>query len=324
MGEVYSAWDSKLKREVAIKVLPEAFIQDRDRVSRFQREAEILASLNHPHIAAIYDLQNVGGTQFLVLELIDGETLTERLARAPFSVEEAIKIATEIAGALETAHEKGIIHRDIKADNIMLTRRQHSKILDFGLAKQSAPLAASDVVTLNSLTSTEVIAGTPQYLSPEVLQGATADARSDLWAFGVVLYQMLSGRLPFAGATFLEISSAILKDSPPPLPAGVPPPLRAIVSQCLEKIPDQRYSNASQIRTALEELQSAAPSIATVSRRNWLWIAAAAVVMMASGVVWWQTRTAPVKMLSTGGPPSSNPEANDLFELAMNLSAVQN
>jgi serine/threonine protein kinase len=322
MGEVYSAWDLKLKREVAIKVLPVAFGQDRDRISRFQREAETLASLNHPHIAAIYDLQKIGSTHFLVLELIDGETLADRIARGPVPLNEAVKIATQITGALEAAHERGIIHRDIKAGNIMLTRRQQIKVLDFGLAKHSAPFEGD--ITVNALTATGVIAGTPQYLSPEVLQGATADARSDVWAFGVVLYAALAGRLPFTGATLLEISSAILKDSVPPLPASVSPPLRALVSRCLEKKPERRISTASEIRTALEALQSAAPPTAAVHRRRWLWIAAAAAATTLSGVAWWRTATPPVKMLSTGGPPSPNPEANDLFELATTLAAVQN
>ena len=323
MGDVYAAWDLKLKRDVAIKVLPEGFAGDSNRVSRFQREAEILASLNHPHIAAIYDLQKIGGTQFLVMELVDGETLAARIGRGPIPVDEAVRIAARIAGGLEAAHEQGIIHRDIKAGNIMLTRRQQVKILDFGLAKQSAAIDGQGMVTANSLTDAGIIAGTPQYLAPEVLRGGIADVRSDLWAFGVVLHYALSGSLPFQGLTLLETSSAILKDPPPPLPTTVPAPLRALVSRCLEKRPEQRYATASEIRTVLEAMQfSERPG--QLSRRSWFWIGAAAVTAMLSGVAWWQIGTPSARMLSTGGPPSSNQEANDFFELAMTLATVQN
>jgi serine/threonine protein kinase/Flp pilus assembly protein TadD len=325
MGKVYRAWDTKLKRNVALKFLPDALAQDADRISRFRREAEMLASLNHPNIAVIYDVQEFDSLHCLVLEFVDGETLAERISRkGPMPAAEAVAIALQVAGALQAAHQKGIIHRDIKAANIMQTEQQVTKVLDFGIARQLDTLNAGDINSLNALTATGIIVGTPQYMSPEVLQGTTADTRSDLWAFGVVLYQMLAGRLPFEAATVFGISSSILKDSPPPLPASVPPALRALVSRCLEKRPEQRYATASEIRTALEGLQSSVPASA-VSRRKRLWVATGVVAAsLLSGVGWWYFNRTPVQMLSTGGSPSPNQEANDLFELAATLARVQN
>jgi serine/threonine protein kinase len=324
MGEVYCAWDTNLKRDVAIKVLPDTLAQDADRILRFRREAEMLASINHPHIAAIYDIQMSGSLHFLVMELVEGETLADRISReGPIPVAEAIAIAAQIAGALQAAHQRGIVHRDIKPANIMLTERQFTKILDFGAARQLSTLNAKDMLAMNSLTATGMIAGTPQYMSPEVLQGAVADNRSDLWGFGVVLYQMLTGRSPFEGDTVFQISSSILKDAAPPLPASVPRPLRALVWRCLEKIPEQRYASASEIQTALEHIQSR-PAASAFSRRTRIWMAAGVAALLVSEVGWLYFKSTPVNMLSTGGPPSSNQEANDLFELAVSLSSVQN
>ena len=198
MGEVYRARDGKLNREVAIKVLPAAFAEDAERLARFRREAQVLAALNHPHIAAIYGLEESAGVEALVLELVEGETLAERIARGPIPLDEALPIAREMAWALEAAHEKGIVHRDLKPANVKLTPAGKVKVLDFGLAKAiagdpSSPDATSSPTLTARSTEAGVVIGTAAYMSPEQARGRAVDKRSDIWAFGAVLYEMLAG-----------------------------------------------------------------------------------------------------------------------------------
>jgi serine/threonine protein kinase len=205
MGEVYRARDTKLKREVAIKLLPDEFSLDSERVSRFQREAQLLASLNHPNIAAIYDLEEDGGSRFLVLELVEGETLADRIKRGSIPVEETLKIALQIAEALEAAHEKNVIHRDLKPANVKLAPDGRVKVLDFGLAKTlvgdaGVNLASSPTMSM-AATQQGVILGTAGYMSPEQARGKPVDKRSDIWAFGCVLFEMLTGQRAFVGRT---------------------------------------------------------------------------------------------------------------------------
>jgi serine/threonine-protein kinase len=204
MGEVYRARDTKLKREVAIKILPDEFSRDADRLSRFQREAEVLASLNHPNIAAIYDLEEANDTRFLVLELVDGETLADRIQRGPIPVQEALNVAKNICEALEAAHEKGVIHRDLKPANVKITPDGRVKVLDFGLAKAMentpATTALSSSPTMLSGTMGGMIIGTAAYMSPEQVSGKVSDRRSDIWSFGAVLYEMLAGKKAFGWA----------------------------------------------------------------------------------------------------------------------------
>src|SRR6202162_1439750 len=216
MGEVYQAHDTKLGRDVAIKVLPEAFAHDPERLSRFQREAKMLASLNHPNIATIHGLEQSGGTSYLVMELVSGETLQDRVKSGPLGIEEALKIAVQIAEALEAAHEKGIIHRDLKPANVKVTPEGKVKVLDFGLAKAFEGDAANDdpsnSPTLSmAATMHGVILGTAAYMSPEQARGKSVDKRADIWAFGCVMYELLCGRPAFHGEDVTEILAAVVK-----------------------------------------------------------------------------------------------------------------
>jgi serine/threonine-protein kinase len=247
MGEVYRGRDTKLKRDVAIKVLPEEFSRDADRVSRFQREAEVLASLNHPNIAAIYDLQEAEGSRFLVLELVEGETLADRIQRGAIPVNEALGIAKSICEALEAAHEKGIVHRDLKPANVKITPDGKVKVLDFGLAKamESGPMSTtlSNSPTLVSGTMGGMIVGTAAYMSPEQARGREADQRSDIFSFGCVLYEMLTGRQAFQGEDVSDVLASVMKIDPKfeLLPADLDPRLNDLLRRCLTKNRKERW-----------------------------------------------------------------------------------
>jgi serine/threonine-protein kinase len=261
MGEVYRARDTKLKREVAIKILPEEFSRDPERIGRFQREAEALALLNHPNIGAIYDIQEANESRFLVLELVEGETLADRLRRGPIPVEDALKIAQSIAEALEAAHEKGIVHRDLKPANVKMTEDDKVKVLDFGLAKAmesskaSATLSNSPTLSL-AATQAGAILGTAAYMSPEQAKGLSADSRSDVFAFGCVLFEMLTGRQMFQGETIHEILGAVLVSQPDlsALPVNLNPKIADVLRRCLEKNPKRRWQAIGDLRVELETL----------------------------------------------------------------------
>jgi eukaryotic-like serine/threonine-protein kinase len=245
MGQVYRATDAKLKRQVAIKVLPPSLSVDADRLARFQREAEVLASLNHPNIAAIYGLEESGGITALVMELVEGDDLSQRIARGALPLDEALPIAKQIAEALEAAHDQGIIHRDLKPANIKVRGDGTVKVLDFGLAKALDPAGASAVNAANSPTLTGhatalgMIIGTAAYMAPEQAKGKAVDKRADIWAFGVVLYEMLAGRSAFAGETVTDILAAVVtRDADwTALPAATPASIRRLLARCLEKDP---------------------------------------------------------------------------------------
>ena len=264
MGEVYRARDTRLGRSVAIKILPEAFAADPDRVPRFEREAKVLASLNHPHIAALYGMEQgpaPGPAHFLIMELVEGETLAERLQRGPVPVNEALAIAIQIADALESAHEQGVVHRDLKPANVKLTPDDKVKVLDFGLAKamDSSPAASSPAnsPTLSVLaTQAGIIMGTAAYMSPEQAKGAATDRRSDVFAFGVVLFELLSGRQPFRGDTAAEVmASVMIRDADLALlPAGLNPRIAEVIRRCLEKSPKKRWQSMGDLRVELEAL----------------------------------------------------------------------
>ncbi|MCP5113183.1 MAG: serine/threonine protein kinase, partial [bacterium] len=242
MGVVYQARDTKLNRDVAVKVLPKALARDRTRMERFRREARLLAQLNHPNIASIYGVEESGGVFALVMELAEGPTLAERLAHGPLPGDEVIPVAKQIAEALEAAHEKGIIHRDLKPANIKVDPEGKVKVLDFGLAKALKGDAAPDnpehspTVTAG-VTKAGAIFGTAAYMSPEQARGRAADKRSDIWSFGVLLYEMLTGRQLFAGETVSDSLASVLKPKIDlgALPADTPPPVKLLLRRCLER-----------------------------------------------------------------------------------------
>jgi len=283
MGEVYRARDSKLGREVALKVLPPEFASDTDRMARFDREARVLASLNHPNIATIYGLED----RAIVMELVEGQTLAERIARGPMSLEEVLPIALQIIEALDYAHDRGVAHRDLKPANVKITPDGKAKLLDFGLAKalddEPASAPSQDSPTLTSgHTQAGVILGTAAYMSPEQVKGERVGRRADIWAFGVVLCEMLTGKRPFTGDTTADILSSVIRDQPSL--DGVPATVRPLIARCLEKNPRQRLQAIGEARIALENRENLLPASKTqgTALRHWAGWAVAVVVALAS------------------------------------------
>jgi serine/threonine protein kinase len=260
MGEVYRAHDERLDRDVAIKVLPASFSSDRDRLNRFAQEARAAAALNHPNILAIHDIGDWQGAPYIVSELLVGETLRERLKSGAIPARKAIDCALQITRGLAAAHDKGIVHRDLKPENVFLTEDGRVKILDFGLAKLSHPEqddASSEAATVQVVTDAGLVMGTAGYMSPEQVRGKIADQRSDLFSFGAILYEMISGKRAFHGDSPADTMSAILKEEPPELSEvarNVPPALERIVRHCLEKNPAQRFRSAGDVAFSLEAL----------------------------------------------------------------------
>ena len=287
MGEVYRAMDSKLGREVAIKVLPESFAQDPGRMTRFSREAQVLASLNHPNIAQIYGVEE----RAFVMELAEGLTLAERIARGPMPLEEALPVIKQVAEALEYAHDRGVIHRDLKPANIKVTPEGRVKVLDFGLAAVMARASAfeprdpavSPTITMQA-TLAGTIMGTAAYMSPEQARGQSVDRGADIWAFGVVLYEMLAGRPLFAGPTISDTLAAVLNREPDL--AAIPAQLRPVIDRCLRKDTRRRWRDIGDVRVALEEGVTAAPPAAPARHVAMPWIAAAVVLATIALVGW--------------------------------------
>jgi serine/threonine protein kinase len=326
MGEVYRARDTRLNRDVAIKVLPDAFADDAERITRFKREAQLLAALNHPSIAAIYGIE--GGA--LVLELVEGITLAERIDSGRLSVDDAVPIALQIAEALEAAHEKGVVHRDLKPANIKLTPDGAVKVLDFGLAKlldmdtPYAPMTQSPTFTAQG-TFAGMILGTAPYMSPEQARGRAVDKRTDIWAFGCVLFEMLSGTRAFSGDDVTETLGAIIHKDPPwqALPAGVPAHLHTLLRRCLQRNPKERLRDIGDARIELVTPAAAAPAAtATTSRLAWSgWIVAAVVAGVAAVIAFTvssreSTQAPPMarfqfsssQMILTWVPPAVSPD----------------
>jgi serine/threonine protein kinase len=304
MGEVYRATDTNLKRQVAIKMLPPAVVSDAERLARFQREAEVLASLNHPNIAAIYGFERANGTSALVMELVEGPTLAERIAQGALPLEEALRIATQIASALEAAHDRGIVHRDLKPANIKVRADGTVKLLDFGLAKateyaaETAPsgtaLSLSPTITSPAnLTSIGMILGTAAYMSPEQARGKPADHRSDIWSFGVVLAEMVSGRRLFDGDTISDTIAAVLTREPDL--SSVPPSLRRVVRLCLARDPRERLRHIGDALAVVDDSSSIAGPVSGRRVRPWPYVAATVVaVALAIAGSWWAFRSGTV------------------------------
>ncbi len=262
MGKVYRATDTKLNRGVAIKILPDAFAHNADCVRRLRREAQMLAALNHPNIAAIHELAESDGKLFLVLELVPGETLAERIGRGPLPLAQALPVIRQIAAALEAAHEKGIIHRDVKPANVKITPAGSVKLLDFGLAKAETACGAvhhqadqSDAPTATAFTQTGIVVGTLPYMSPEQARGAPLDKRTDIWSFGCVFYEVLTGRRLMAASTSSDLIAAILRDQVnlDCLPPATPPRVRLLLERCLRQDPHHRLRDIGDARIELDE-----------------------------------------------------------------------
>jgi serine/threonine protein kinase/Tol biopolymer transport system component len=332
MGEVYRARDTKLARDVAVKVLPAALSSDPDRLTRFAREAQVLASLNHPNIAAIYHVEEAEGSSALVMELVDGETLADRIARGPIPIDEALPIARQIAEALEAAHEQSIIHRDLKPANIKMRPDGTVKVLDFGLAKlaetasghsATGGLSLSPTITSPALmTGVGLLLGTAAYMSPEQAAGKAVDKRSDLWAFGVVMLEMLTGRQAFSGETVSHVIASVLKDEPAwtTLPPGTPAPIRRLLRRCLEKDRKRRLPDAADIRLEIDDALTTpvvdlpVTPIVPRSRERLLWLSIVALVTLLAGAAttaWLRDRASsvppPVTRLDLVTPPTDDP-----------------
>src|ERR1700675_3723734 len=304
MGEVYRARDSRLKREVAIKVLPQALSQDADRLRRFEQEALATAALNHPNILAVFDIGTGEGRPYVVSELLEGDTLRERLRSGAIQVRKALDFAMQMARGLAAAHEKGIVHRDLKPENLFLTKDGRLKILDFGLAKLTQTDSGSNtsIPTVTHGAEAGCVMGTAGYMSPEEVRGHALDPRSDIFGFGAILYEMISGKRAFHGDTPADTMSAILKEDPADLAEtnrNVSPALERIVQHCLEKNPEARFHAASDIAFDLEHLTGISSTstratpleAAPASRKPVIYLASGVVIaLLMLGLGWWLGR----------------------------------
>ena len=295
MGQVWQATDTQIHRDVALKILPDAFAADPDRLARFKREAQILARLNHPNIAAIYGIEEAEGTRALVLELVEGPTLADRISKGPIPLDEALPIAKQIAEALEAAHEAGVIHRDLKPANIKVREDGTVKVLDFGLAKALDPTPEGDPSQSPTLTTAAtqmgVIMGTAAYMSPEQARGKTVDKRADIWAFGCVLYETLTGTRPFDGGDISEVLAGVIKSEPhwEHLPNDLPPILSNLLRRCLEKDARERLRDIGDARLVMKGAFETAPTehstglVATVQRSSWRQTLSLAIATLVAG-----------------------------------------
>jgi len=330
MGLVFKAEDLQLKRTVAIKFLSAVLVGDADHRSRFLREARMASALSHPHICVIHEIGEENGAPYIAMEYVAGRPLKEAVAAGPLPAADAVRYGLQIASALRHAHEKGIIHRDLKSANVMITA-MGIKVLDFGLAKLVADAGAGEgSAARSSLTEAGSFVGTMHYAAPEIFRGEPADARSDIWSLGVMLYEMAAGALPFDAATGFELGTRVMRDEPAPLAPAVPSALRAVIVRCLEKDRAKRFQSASAIAADLEELESTARSAIVPAKvrpgrgPKRILLAASALAVIAAGI--WILSSKPATkgagrasgpVLSTGARPSPLPEANEYFEKGM-------
>ena len=328
MGAVYKADDTKLGRAVALKFLPEEYARDRVALERFQREARTASALNHPNICTVYEVAEAGGQAFIAMEYVEGRALSALIPAEGLPEDEVLRYGRQIAEALAHSHDRGVVHRDLKSSNVMVTPEGRIKVLDFGLAKRLAEAAAGEAATQTegpALSQPGLAVGTYPYMSPEVLRGEPADARSDIWSFGVLFYEMATGALPFQGKNLFDLTAAVLRGSMPELPVRIGAAVRAILGRCLAREPAQRYQRGGEVRAAIESVESAShpiPAVAArpVSRRTWLWTAAGATTLAAAGAVgilW------PRKPRAYAPLPSKVPEANEYFQRAMLFVTTQ-
>jgi len=288
MGEVYRAHDPRLQRDVALKLLPAAVLDDDSANARLVREARAAAALNHPSICTVYDVGEADGHTYIAMELVEGRSLRDRATDGPLSMDEVLAYGVQMADALAHAHDRRIVHRDLKPANVMIADDGRLKVLDFGLAKRIEGhdrAAATTELGPATLTTPGLLVGTLAYMSPEQLRGEPADARSDVWALGVVLYELASGRLPFQGHSPFEVSAEILHGPTPGLPPAVPPALRAIVARCLEKLPGHRYQRAAEVRAALEAAHTGRIALPLRPRITRPWLAGTGVVAVAAAIL---------------------------------------
>jgi serine/threonine protein kinase len=337
MGIVYKVEDTQLKRTAALKFLSPDSTAIPSREKRFAQEAQTASALNHPNICTIYEVGEAEGNSYIAMEYVDGHPLDRMIPPGGLPPEDVLRFGRQIVEALEHAHERGVIHRDLKSANVVITPAGRVKVLDFGLAKRLITEELGKAMRSQlSLTEEGVIAGTLPYLAPETLQGNPADARSDIWALGVVLYEMAAGTRPFEGRTGFELTSAILRDTPAPVPARTPAGLRAVVRKCLEKDLEKRFRTVSEVRSALEadvlvkNLKASGPSSIIRSRRS-RWILAGIALVVAGALIFKLTPRGDEKseaakdpsVLSTGARPSTIAEANEYFERGMHFLIAQ-
>ena len=345
MGEVYRATDTKLGREVALKLLPPETARDATARARLIGEARKASALNHPHICHIYEVNEADGVVYFAMELAEGEPLSKRIPPEGLPAETVIRFGEQIASALAHAHERGILHRDLKSSNVIITPEGVAKVLDFGLALRVAgDSLAGMTLSEKSAEQASGLAGTLAYLAPEVLNGHAASERSDIWALGVLLHEMAGGTLPFQGRTGYALTSAILREPPEPL-TKAPAALRAVIQRCLSKEPGQRYQKAAEVRAALEAIastESAAPRPAPRSGARWIWLALGGIALLATVLAvvkpWRSAARPPVSAAGQPSPnaepkgssamaaierPSANPEANEDLQRALLFLRVQ-